>query len=1054
MGKIRIVSASAGTGKTHWLAEELFEQIRSGAVRPEGVLATTFTNRAADELASRIRGRLLAEGRAEDTHRLRAARIGTVNSVCSKLVSDNAFELGLSPDLNVLDEVAAGTAIRHAISEVVTADETSKLAEIRERIPDEGWYQVVGKIVAFARTNAISANKLAKSAEMSVQGFMSLLGNPETDGDALDQELQSSLREFIKNVASDSVKKTDTALRDANSMITNRHLSWQQWFKLTSLDPSKQWKTEAEKVKEIARRHHGHPRLRNDCESLIRISFDIAARTLAAYEKHKKQWGTIDFIDQEVLALKLLDNKEVFQRLQEELDLVLVDEFQDTSPVQLALFLKLSEAANQSIWVGDQKQSIYGFRETDPSLMDAAIKAIETSGGKIEVLKTSWRSRAPLVELTSRLFTQPFDTCGIPPERVQIDPAPIKRKEPPGLGPILERWNLNARNKDQDAGAVAAVIKDILSDDTVNVWDKASGDSRPIRANDIAILCYRNSTCAKVATELARLNMPAELVQAGLLATPEARTVIAGLKLWEDPSDSLAAAELARIIDYADRGNEWLDNILENPGMSSFEKLAAITNVHLKREEHFVAGTVAVLNHVIEATGVRELCLQWGGTSARLANLDALHSHAVKYEKTCNAKGSGCTSAGLITYLHNLADEEKDHRGQGSDQEAVVISTWHGSKGKEWPVTVLFELDGIRSASALGVQVVSRGDDFDIDNPLAKRWIRYWPNPYNSRTKKTDFHAMLNSHEVTNQTINKEVVQNLRLLYVLWTRARDRLVIAARPGKINHGLTELLQDQAGKPLINEPDEEMVDWCESQISVKVRDSSPLEPAQKPPSAGAWYEYPDEIPDFAPQYINASEIPWTGQVGSPVEIGERMEIKGSVDMEQLGNAIHAFLASDADSLTHEQRTEIVSGLLNKWNVVDVLSVKSVLACSDNLKKWVDSNWPNAIWHREDHLSMRLENGSILSGISDLILEVPDSFIVIDHKSFPGNQQQAIEKASSFGGQLSAYSQMITKATNKPVIGSFIHLPVAGFVLPIILEEHQLTDHTRKHNREKCK
>jgi len=82
------------------------------------------------------------------------------------------------------------------------------------------------------------------------------------------------------------------------------------------------------------------------------------------------------------------------------------------------------------------------------------------------------------------------------------------------------------------------------------------------------------------------------------------------------------------------------------------------------------------------------------------------------------------------------------------------------------------------------------------------------------------------------------------------------------------------------------------------------------------------------------------------------------------------------------------------------------------------------------------MHLEGGPILKGIADLILELPAGFVVIDHKSFPGNHKQAIEKAATFGGQLSAYSQMISTATDRPVIGSFIHLPVAGFVLPMIL------------------
>ncbi|MBK6429173.1 MAG: UvrD-helicase domain-containing protein [Blastocatellia bacterium] len=94
-----IISASAGTGKTYRLAGLLLGTIRSGTARPEAVVATTFTNKAAAELRERVRRRLLSAGLADEARRLRAARIGTVNGICGQLVSDFAFELGLPPDL-------------------------------------------------------------------------------------------------------------------------------------------------------------------------------------------------------------------------------------------------------------------------------------------------------------------------------------------------------------------------------------------------------------------------------------------------------------------------------------------------------------------------------------------------------------------------------------------------------------------------------------------------------------------------------------------------------------------------------------------------------------------------------------------------------------------------------------------------------------------------------------------------------------------------------------------------------------------------------------------
>src|SRR5690606_15318562 len=120
--KIRIITASAGSGKTTRLSQVLDEAIAEGRVRPDGIVATTFTRQAAAELTERARSRLLAGGRGREAHQLLAARIGTVNAVCGTLVADYAFELGLSPRLRVLDEDAAEIEQKRALASVVSAE--------------------------------------------------------------------------------------------------------------------------------------------------------------------------------------------------------------------------------------------------------------------------------------------------------------------------------------------------------------------------------------------------------------------------------------------------------------------------------------------------------------------------------------------------------------------------------------------------------------------------------------------------------------------------------------------------------------------------------------------------------------------------------------------------------------------------------------------------------------------------------------------------------------------------------------------------------------------
>ena len=1038
MSKIKIISASAGTGKTHRLAEELYSHIVSGAARPEAIMATTFTNKAADELLSRIRRRLLQDGKVAEAHRLVNARIGTVNSVCSRLVSDFAFELGLAPDLHTLDENTANAAIRRAMSEVVTEAEADEFADLEERFgigkDAGGWQSTIETIVARARSNALSAKSLAQCADRSIAGFGALLGKAAKDGKALDKELQKALAKFLANVEDDGVKKTDNALKLARQMSTGTPLPWQSWVKLVNgLDPAKKWQAEAEQVRLIAKQHDVHPRLREDCERMIRLIFTVSARTLEAYREHKAAWGSIDFVDQEVLALQALNMKEVFDRISGELDLVLIDEFQDTNPIQLALFLKLADAAKESIWVGDQKQAIYGFRGTDPALMDAALAAIEDESGEMDVLKYSWRSRPELVRLTSEIFAPPFAKTGIPPERVRIGPSPKKANEPAGLGPIVERWNLASKNKAEDAAAVAAAIKETLDDKSVRVWDKSSGLARPVQAGDIAVLCFHHYACTNVAAALAALGIPVELAQSGLMATPEGRLVYAALRLWVDTRDSLAAAELARVIEYPDNGNEWLNAILAKPGISAFETLPVQSHIRAAKEANPEAGAIAALDFVMEAICIRDMCLRWGDADIRLGNLDALRGHAVGYVSACAAEGAGCTPAGLVACLGQLKSDEQDVRATLAGKNAVTISTWHAAKGREWPFTVIYELDGPPDVNALGVQLVSDVTKFNIRKPLADRWIRYWPNPYGSASKTT-FHERLAQHPTSIKAKEDAERQNLRLLYVVWTRARDRLVLAAREGKINEGVTALLSDKSGKLLLTEPEGDVATWAGKTIKIKMRTGLPAEPRPAKRIPGEWYDWPEKSPEYPPEFAQPSAMKAKGRVGLPIEIGPRFLVTGQPEMDIVGTAIHGFLAADRPNLTLVQRKSIANGLLTRWNIASSVDSKDVVAAGAALRDWIERTWPAAQWHREWPLSMHLENGSKLRGIVDLVLETGEGYVVIDHKSFPGGRDRAVEKAEGYSGQLMAYAEAIKVATGCPVIGCFIHMPVAGIVLPV--------------------
>ena len=131
--KIRIKSASAGSGKTHFLANFLADQVSERTARPDAILGTTFTRKAAKELQERVRSRLLKNGCLAEAQRLAASRIGTVNAVCGALVGDFAFELGLSPGVEVLEEALADDEFERALADSLSVEDR-KLSEIEMRL--------------------------------------------------------------------------------------------------------------------------------------------------------------------------------------------------------------------------------------------------------------------------------------------------------------------------------------------------------------------------------------------------------------------------------------------------------------------------------------------------------------------------------------------------------------------------------------------------------------------------------------------------------------------------------------------------------------------------------------------------------------------------------------------------------------------------------------------------------------------------------------------------------------------------------------------------------
>ncbi|HEX3766271.1 MAG TPA: UvrD-helicase domain-containing protein [Kofleriaceae bacterium] len=1058
---IHIVAASAGTGKTYRLTEELDHSIASGRVRPEAIIATTFTAKAAAELIERARARLLHVGRARDAQRLLAARIGTVNAVCGALVTEFAFELGISPQVRVLDDAASDLELRRALARVVSEGRATELDGFRDRFERaRDWRIDVATIIDAARANDLGAETLAASAERSCRELDVCLD--ASTADDLDRLMAAAISEALAGIAaSDDATKGTAAyvqtLRTAQrDLASRRGLAWGAWATLARQVPTKHSLGHAAIVQQVAHRHVEHPRLRRDLRRLITLLFEVAADTVHAYQEHKREIGVIDFIDQEALALALLRKADVRDALEGQLDLFLVDEFQDTSPIQLALFLELAKVAPESVWVGDSKQAIFGFRGTDPSLMDTAIeslttprvdadlieRAAETVGRCVETLGVSHRSRPALVTLTSEIFARAFERVGIPPERTRLVPHLLT--EPEGLGPIVEYWPLDldrsvgTDNAPGRAAAVAAGVRDLIArEPSVRRHPTGVGAARP---RDLAVLCRTNKQAQAVADALAMLHVRAVVPRTGLLDTAEAQVVRAGLALWIDPDDALAAAELARVITYATNLDALIARVLESPGRDAFRGDPIVARLLARREVDHDLAPAAAVELIIDAVGLRELCAGWGESAQRLANLDALRAHATVYATEAAKSSRAATLGGLLRHFDRLAprvarwdETATDRQALLAAEDAVTVSTWHGAKGLEWPITILFGLESIREPSSYGVHVVTDRASFDVNDPLGGRWIRYWPNPYVTPNQLGAVRSACERSVAHSTLVAKADREALRVLYVGWTRARDRLILAAQRGHFLDGILGKLAVTEPTTIAEPPADGRACWAGVDVAVHVASAAPAGPVNASTEPGTI-----TIGRGAMSYPPARTSPSAAEpvacvLGETVILGPRIAITSKPNMEAIGDVVHAFLAADREDPARFARA---ARLLGAYGVDGCPDASALVTIASRLWRWAGERFPGAAIHREWPVTHRKATGTTVVGTVDVVIAADDGFVVVDHKTFPGRSEDAADRALGYSGQLAAYAAAIEAATEKRVLSTWIHFPIRGQLVEVRL------------------
>ena len=1045
MNPIDVITASAGTGKTYRLVREATAAL-DGGMSPERLMAVTFTNRAAAELVERMRTHLLASGRPREAERLLGGRIGTVHAIFGDLLREFALEAGRSPLVEVVSE---GTADRlfAAAADGAIAAHADTMEEIAGRFSFNvgrkklDWRKKVMEVAAAARANGIAAADIPLSGRRSWEALRALLPVPDPAGaDGLDNALARAVDGALSAIKGkeDSKKTSDavTAMVEAAATLRRRpsDLPWSSWVKLASLQPGKPAVATVAPVVAAACAHARHPRLAADLEAFTIGLFDCAAQAAVAYQRWKGQRGVVDFSDQEATSLELLGKPEVAAALRERIGRVLVDEFQDTSPIQLALFLKMASIADRSVWVGDPKQAIYGFRGTDPELMASVVGRLpDKTGGSRGTLDTSRRSRPSLVGFLDGAFVPAFKTMGMAADQVRLGTA--ARADAPGQACPLAVMPLVASNQAQDASALAAGVVAMLRDPSDWIVQPKNGEpARPLRPGDVAILCRRNDRCAAVADELEKLGVRAAIGRSGLLDSAEIVVALAAFRWAVDSRDRLALAEIAHLSSAGD--TSWLPAALseEREGLERLvPSAAALRDIRL-RLLHLTPSEA--LDATMEAVGAARYAASLGGVEARLANLEALRSLAKEYEGECASLEAPATAGGLAAWLMG---HDAD-RPPNPDADAVQVVTCHGSKGLEWPVVILSDL-GEPPEPRVFDQVVAEqsGITVEAEDPLAGRWLRYWPWPYGAASK-VDLKDASSGSQAGLAAADRARAETVRLLYVAMTRARDYLVLAPRAGKggtFSAGWVDRLVGADGFPVLKLPAENGAELLAGKGSYPVRVLAPVPQIKADLETGtAHWAAPSmsAARQFPTLRLRPSAEATAGAVSyEVVELGPRLRLGGSPDMQNLGEAFHSFFAADSGSVAQPDRLKRASACLSAWFVAGALLPEDLVQAADRLWRWCGERWPGAPVEREVPVTGRRGNQRIFGRI-DLVVRAPNGVYLVDHKAFPAGRDAWADKVAAVAPQLDLYAE-VCRAAGESVAGRCIHLPVAGVLLVLL-------------------
>ena len=1090
MKNIKYINAGAGSGKTTELTRILSEKLSerdehdNPKVTPSQVILTTFTELAASEFREKSRERLFKDNHADVAAELDSATIGTVHSVALNFIQKYWYLIGVSPDMKVMSEDDLQVYISESLGDYVGQKDLDffrsygSFFNLRDSQSHEDlnfWKDHLLTIIDKVNNYKVDIDQSAKDSKAIVEKIF--IQKAELDQDLLDTFKKVLADDFPSH--NESARETTQPIHEGLQKNDKTYAFIAKFYDFLINDKQKKIKKRikgvigdanydglVENLKGVLCSCSGEENPQKLLTDMIDRLFNIARNWKEGFHAFKKARHIIDYNDMERLFLDLLKKPKVAAEIQGSYKLMMVDEFQDSSPIQLEIFELLSDMMEQSYWVGDPKQSIYGFRGADVELVKETTQLFSETDNPSHLIKDrldkSWRSRHDLVELVNNCFIKAFKDVIIEDD-VRLYP---QRKDSDQFASPLAHWNCYAANRSNKifTEKVAARVKKLLASG-INVQDKETHEFHEIRPGNIAILCRKNEECKDFAKALIKQGVPVASVNDDIIQQLETHLVFTLLRFMVDSSNKHVRADLLRLLDdvpsqeilqqrlnylislkteddQEEQPDEWLEE--DNPIISRLKAFKqTVKNLSVSD----------LLESIIYGLDLPAIVAKWDDADNRRQNLQTLCLLARKYDEHCLQMGIGASVGGLLTYLSYAEIENKIDNAA----DAVKVMTYHKSKGLEWPYVIMSSLED----DSLEDKTFSRKNFWGIhelrnthEDAKAPYVIQFLPritSTFNSNLPQPVMEACIDWN--TYKSLKDSERNSLRnLLYVGMTRARDYLTTLSKQGGQNSLPTLSWITNTGISEGDISNNASRLWGEGSHKLVYEDIPAVDEEQI--SGFAEYEHyvfsNFEGLSQEPKYLSPSKLPEIEVPKDNVEILKdlncRIEPYKTKDENEAaaGTCIHNIFAVYDPALSHHENVDKATSIRNGNSMYDVIpDPEKVISSIEQLYAWLEKTYgkPYIIKHEEPFIQPL--PGQVVHGEIDLLWYTSEKeCVLIDFKNFPGSKatittpgEKNEHYAGKYAAQLKAYRDVL-ESSGLTVKDSLIYYSVMGCVVRLNL------------------